>query len=147
MIVELETFIAMHAKNINLLYFLHYFIYHHLHQMSLNKISQYNITNEKIIEYFILFNVVSFLIMISIIVFNVLIKKISKALLISSNDIDTSKLLHVYAMNLLLMIELQNWFAKKFNIDIMIFDIMRIMIFKTVIIIMMKKNELKMQWN
>jgi len=27
----------------------------------------------------------------------------------------------------------------------MIFDIMRIMIFKTVIIIMMKKNELKMQ--
>ena len=115
--------------------------------MSLNEISQYNITNEKIIEYFILFNVVSFLIMISIIVFNVLIKKISKALLISSNDIDTSKLLHVYAMNLLLMIELQNWFAKKFNIDIMIFDIMRIMIFKTVIIIMMKKNELKMQWN
>jgi len=145
MIVELETFVAMRAKSIDLLYFLHRLIYRHLHQMSLNEIFQYSITNEKIIDYLTLFSVVPFLVTISIVIFDALIKKISKALLISSDDIDTSKSLHAYAMNSLLTIELRNWFTKKFSADVTIFDIMRIAIFRTVTMTMTRRSELKMR--
>jgi acyl carrier protein len=53
-----------------------------------------------------------------------LVAKLSKALAIPTNDIDTTKSLHAYGVDSLLAVELRNWLAKEMRIDIAVFDIM-----------------------
>ena len=53
-----------------------------------------------------------------------LVRKLSKALSVSSDEIETSKPLHAYGVDSLLAVELRNWFAKEFRADVAIFDIM-----------------------
>ena len=53
-----------------------------------------------------------------------LARKLSKALSMPPEDIDTSKPLHAYGVDSLLAVELRNWFAKEMVADIAIFNIM-----------------------
>ena len=54
-----------------------------------------------------------------------LVQKLAKVLSASSTeDIDVRKPLHAYGVDSLLAVELRNWFAKEFQADVAIFDIM-----------------------
>lgn len=53
-----------------------------------------------------------------------LAKKLSKALSMPAEDIDTSKPLHSYGVDSLLAVELRSWFGKEFKADVAIFEIM-----------------------
>ncbi len=145
-VVGLETPAAVRAKGIDLPYFLHRPTYRHLHQMGLNGISQYSTTDEKIIDYPTLFSAAPSLATASTVVSDALVKKISKALSIPSDDIDTSKPLHAYAVNSLLAVELRNWFAKEFSADVAIFDIMGAATFRAVAATVAGRSGLKMRW-
>ena len=52
-----------------------------------------------------------------------LVQRLSRALSIPPEDIDTSKPLHVYGVDSLLAVELRNYFAKELSADVPIFDI------------------------
>ena len=52
-----------------------------------------------------------------------LLQKLSRALSISPEDIDTSKPPHAYGVDSLLAVELRNYFAKELSADVAIFDI------------------------
>lgn len=52
-----------------------------------------------------------------------LVQRLSRALSIPSEDIDTSKPLHVYGVDSLLAVELRNYFAKELSADVPVFDI------------------------
>lgn len=53
-----------------------------------------------------------------------LVSKLSKALSIPVDDIDTHLALHIYGVDSLLAVELRNWFAKDLHAEVAIFDIM-----------------------
>lgn len=53
-----------------------------------------------------------------------LLGKLSKALGINREDMDVAKPLHTYGVDSLLAVELRNYFAKDFNADVAIFDLM-----------------------
>ncbi|KAI1753691.1 KR domain-containing protein [Xylaria castorea] len=52
-----------------------------------------------------------------------LVQKLAKATSVAPEDIDSSRPLHAYGVNLLLAVELRNWFKKLFQADVAIFDI------------------------
>ena len=53
-----------------------------------------------------------------------LVRKLAKALAMEHTEIDTTRPLHAYGVDSLLAVELRNWFAKLFRIDVTVFDIM-----------------------
>lgn len=53
-----------------------------------------------------------------------LVRKLAKALAMEHTEIDTTRPLHAYGVDSLLAVELRNWFAKLFGIDVTVFDIM-----------------------
>ena len=53
-----------------------------------------------------------------------LVRKLAKALAMDHTEIDTTRPLHAYGVDSLLAVELRNWFAKLFLIDVTVFDIM-----------------------
>lgn len=53
-----------------------------------------------------------------------LVRKLSKALSMPSEDVDVSKPLHAYGVDSLLAVELRNWFSKEISADVAIFNIM-----------------------
>jgi hypothetical protein len=55
---------------------------------------------------------------------NAMVSKLSKALALTANDIDTNKPLHAYGVDSLLAVELRNWFGKVLGSDVAVFDIM-----------------------
>jgi len=54
----------------------------------------------------------------------VIVAKLSKALDVPCQDIDTSRSIHAYCVVSLLAVELRNWFARALQADIAVFDIM-----------------------
>ena len=58
------------------------------------------------------------------VVLNSMVSRLSRALAIPMNDIDTSKPLHAYGVDSLFAVELRNWFAKELASDVAVFDIM-----------------------
>lgn len=58
------------------------------------------------------------------VVTDALVAKLCKALAVPSGDIDTAKPLNTYAVDSLLAVELRNWFAKEYQADVAIFEIM-----------------------
>ena len=69
-----------------------------------------------------------------------LVRKLSKALNISHEDIDVSKPLHAYGVDSLLAVELRNYFAKEMGADLAIFEIMDGSNFKAVSITVARKS-------
>ena len=57
------------------------------------------------------------------IVMAALLQKLSTTLTLAAMDIDIERPLHTYGVDSLLAVELGNWFAKVFQIDIAVFDI------------------------
>ena len=53
-----------------------------------------------------------------------LVQKLAKAITFPPTGIDTAKPLHAYGVDSLLAVEIRNWFAKVFEADIAVFDIM-----------------------
>ncbi|KAA8905059.1 fatty acid synthase S-acetyltransferase [Sphaerosporella brunnea] len=53
-----------------------------------------------------------------------LVRKLSRALSIRTEDIDTSRPLHAYGVDSLVAVELRNWFIKEIGADVAVFDIM-----------------------
>lgn len=53
-----------------------------------------------------------------------LVRKLAKALAMEHTEIDTTRPLHAYGVDSLLAVELRNWFAKLFCVDVTVFDIM-----------------------
>ena len=53
-----------------------------------------------------------------------LVDRLSKALSIPPEDIETTKPLHAYGVDSLLAVELRNWFARELGPDVAVFDIM-----------------------
>ena len=51
------------------------------------------------------------------------LQRLSVALSMAVNDIDVTRLPHVYGVDSLLAVELRNWFAKVWKMDVAIFDI------------------------
>ena len=70
-----------------------------------------------------------------------IVRKVSRALSISPEDIDTTKPLHVYGVDSLLAVELRSFFAKELNADVPIFDITGGSSFETVGMIVAKKSQ------
>ena len=58
------------------------------------------------------------------IVTEALVTKLSKILSCPQEDLDISKPIHLYGVDSLVAVELRNWFAKKMNADVAVFDIL-----------------------
>ena len=52
-----------------------------------------------------------------------LVQKLSRALSVPAESLDTSKPLHAYGVDFLLAVELRNYFAKEFGADVTVFEI------------------------
>lgn len=53
-----------------------------------------------------------------------LIKKLSKMLSITQEELDANKPMHLYGVDSLVAVELRNWFARELHADVAIFDIL-----------------------
>ncbi|KAL9074826.1 MAG: hypothetical protein Q9161_001964 [Pseudevernia consocians] len=80
--------------------------------------------SETTVDYVALFRNAASLEEASKIVMEGLLRKLSRALSIPEEEMDTSKPLHTYGVDSLLAVELRNYFAKEMEADMAIFDIM-----------------------
>ena len=72
-----------------------------------------------------------------------LLRKLSRALSIPAEEIDTSKPLHTYGVDSLLAVELRNYFAKEMEADMAIFDIMGGSSIQSVSILVSRKSRFR----
>ncbi len=125
MVVGLETPAAVRSKGMACPYWMHRPTFRPMHQMGLNGLSHNNNTiGEKSIDNAKLFSAASSFSEASLVVTHALVVKLCKTLAVPSEDIDIAKPLHAYAVDSLLAVELRNWFAKEFQADVAIFEIM-----------------------
>lgn len=97
--------------------------YRAMQQMGLNEALPAK-TSENYMDFAALFAAAGSLHEAGAIVVQGLARRLSKALSMSAEDIDSSKPLHAYGVDSLLAVELRNWFAKELSADVAIFDIM-----------------------
>ncbi|TGO19730.1 hypothetical protein BPAE_0335g00010 [Botrytis paeoniae] len=77
------------------------------------------------------------------IVMKSLVKKISKALLMPTENIDTSKPLYEYGVDSLLAVELRNWFSRELRADVAVFDIMGSATFEALCTLVVQRSSLE----
>ena len=70
-----------------------------------------------------------------------LVQKLSKALSIPQEDVDTSKPLHTFGVDSLLAVELKNYFTKEFDAEVAIFDIMGVASFENLSSVVVRKSK------
>lgn len=70
-----------------------------------------------------------------------LVQKLSRALSIPAENLDTTKPLHAYGVDSLLAVELRNYFAKEFSADVTVFEISGDSSFEAVSMTVAKKSE------
>lgn len=122
-IVGLATPSAIRAQGANIPPFMQRPTYSAMHQMDLIQSSSTG-PEEVVTSYAALFAGANSLFEAGAIVAQGLTRKLSKALSMPAEDVDTSKPLHAYGVDSLLAVELRNWFGKEMNADIPIFQIM-----------------------
>ena len=83
-----------------------------------------NTSSEETIDYLALFQAANSLNAAAGVVTQGLLGRLSRALGISVEDVDVCKPLHAYGVDSLLAVELRNYFAKEFDADVPIFDLM-----------------------
>ena len=124
-IIGLATPGAIRAQGADIPSFFQRQTYSAMHQMDLIQSSSTTSGLEEVpTSYAALFAGVSSLFEAGAIVSQGLTRKLSKALSMPAEDVDTSKPLHAYGVDSLLAVELRNWFGKEMNADIPIFQIM-----------------------
>jgi len=79
-------------------------------------------------------------------VLDALMSKLAKALSIPHEEPDPAKALHAYGVNSLMAVELRNWFAKEWNADVAIFDIMGAPNLTAVSVTVAGKSTFKQGW-
>jgi acyl carrier protein len=119
-IIGLETPAAMRANLQSMPHWTGRRNFRFLHRISLEGSSS---GGSDIINYADLFREASSLDNAVQLVIDALVKKLSKALSLSEDDIEVDKALHVYGVDSLLALELRNYFKKEFGADIPVFDI------------------------
>lgn len=72
-----------------------------------------------------------------------LVKKLSLALLMPVENIDTSKPLYEYGVDSLLAVELRNWFSRELSADVAVFDITSSANFETLSIFAVQRSLFK----
>ena len=123
LVVGLATPAATRASGADIPSFMQRPMYRHMHQMDLLNESVSGMS-ETAANYATLFASAGSLSEAGEMVAQGLARKLSKALSMPAEDIDTSKPLHAYGVDSLLAVELRNWFAKEMNADVAIFTIM-----------------------
>ena len=73
------------------------------------------------------------------------VQKLSYALSVPAQELDTSKPLHAYGVDSLLAIELRNYFARDFGAEVAIFDIMGASSFEAVSAIVEAKSSIQLK--
>ncbi|KAI9842656.1 MAG: Type I Iterative PKS [Sclerophora amabilis] len=123
-VVGLETPAALRVKGMKEPHWMQRATFRHFHQMGLSETTSSSGASENAVDYVAMFRAASSLPEAGRVVSEGLVKKLSKALAMAPEDIDTTKPLHAYGVDSLLAVELRNWFAKELSADVAVFDIM-----------------------
>ncbi len=140
-VVGLEIPATMQAKGMKEPHWMQRRTSRHLRSIGLDGPSSTN--SEKTIDYVALFRNAASLDEASKVVAEGLLRKLSRALSIPWEDMDTSKALHTYGVDSLLAVELRNYFAKELDADMAIFDIMGGSSIESVSMLVTKKSRLR----
>ena len=121
-IVGLDIPATMQAKGMKEPHWMQRRTARHLHLTCLD--GSLSISSEEAVDYVKLFRNAASLEDGGRVVREGLLRKLSGALSLPKEDMDTSKPLHTYGVDSLLAVELRNYFAKEMDADMAIFDIM-----------------------
>ena len=127
-VVGLESPAAVRAKGMDYPHWMQRPTFRLIHQIGLYGFAQDGIdttSGERWVDNASLFRAAASLSDASQVVADALVAKLCKALAVPRGDIDTDKPLNAYAVDSLLAVELRNWFAKEYQADVAIFEIMR----------------------
>ncbi|KAF2468466.1 reducing type I polyketide synthase [Lindgomyces ingoldianus] len=123
--VGLATPASLRAKGTDVPALLYRPMFRYMHHMGLDDTHTASSTNaQNSIDYAAAFAIATSLAEAGELVVDGLSRKLSKALSIGVEDIETSKPLHAYGVDSLLSVELRSWFAKEVKADVAVFEIM-----------------------
>lgn len=79
---------------------------------------------DKAVDFATLFTTVGSLAEAGVLVSDALMDKLSSSISIAKEDMNVNKPMYQYVADSLVAIEIRNWFAKKLNADVTVFDIL-----------------------
>lgn len=121
-ITGIEPPAVLRRKNIKQPHFMKQASFRQLHQMGFG--IRVTTSSEDAVDFVALFRAAASLTAAAGVITEGLLGRLSTALGINREDMDVAKPLHKYGVDSLLAVELRNYFAKKFNADVAIFDLM-----------------------
>lgn len=140
-IIGLDIPATLQAKGVKEPHWMQRRTFRYLHQMGLDGPSSAN--TEKAVDYVTMFRNAASLEDAGRVVTEGLLQKLSRALSIPREDMDTSKPLHTYGVDSLLAVELRNYFAKEMDADMAIFDIMGVSSIESVGMLVARKSRFR----
>lgn len=121
-IVGIENPANLRSKGIEPASWMYQPAFRHFFQM--DKTSNIDTGSDKVVDFATVFTTVGSVAAAGMLVADALMDKLSSSISIAKEDMNVDKPMHQYGVDSLVAIELRNWFAKKLNADVAVFDIL-----------------------
>ena len=121
-VIGIDTPANLHSRSIEPSSWIHRPIFSHLFQMDRRGAEATN--SDRTVDFMAAFSTARSIAEAGDIVADALLGKLASSISIPKEDMDSDKPVHHYGVDSLVAIELRNWFARKLNADVAVFDIL-----------------------